>query len=71
MRRTNIQMMLGLNYSRFTEYLDWVMAHELIEEITDDNDKESIGKFKLTTKGISAYNRLTQFIKEVIEGVKL
>ncbi|MGH2638340.1 MAG: winged helix-turn-helix domain-containing protein, partial [Rhabdochlamydiaceae bacterium] len=56
-RRTNIQMLLGLNYSRFTEYLDWVVAHGLIVEITNDDDKDNIGKFTLTQKGRGAYNR--------------
>jgi predicted transcriptional regulator len=54
MRRTNVQMLLGLNYARFTEYLDWVTAHGLIVEITDDerSDEDDIGKLALTPKAV-------------------
>ncbi len=70
MKRTNIQMSLGVNYPRFTEYLDWLLTHGLVAEVFDEEDKGS-GRIALAPKGIDAYNRLVDWIKEIIEDVKL
>jgi predicted transcriptional regulator len=68
MKRTNIQMLLGVNYPRFIEYLDWMVDHGLVLEVLDEEKTERI---TLTPKGIDAYHRLVDWIKETIEGVKL
>lgn len=68
MKKTNIQMLLGVNYPRFMEYLDWLLKHGLVEESVDDEKNERI---KLTPKGIDSYHRLVDWIKETLEGVKI
>jgi predicted transcriptional regulator len=68
MKKTNIQMLLGVNYPRFLEYLDWLLKHDLVEEKTDEDKTERI---VLTPKGIDSYHRLVDWIKETLNGVKL
>lgn len=68
MRRTNVQMSLGVNYPRFAEYLEWLVSHQLVSEVLDEDKTEKIA---LTPKGIESYHRLVDWIKETIEGVKL
>jgi predicted transcriptional regulator len=68
LKKTNIQISLGVNYPRFTEYLQWLVSHQLVMEVIDDD--ESAG-FALTPKGIDAYHRLVDWIKETIQGVKI
>jgi predicted transcriptional regulator len=69
MKRTNIQMLLGLNYPRFTEYLDWMLKHQLLIEVSDEEEKAE--RITLTSKGIDSYNRLVDWIKETIDDVRL
>ena len=68
MKKTNIQMLLGINYPRFIEYLDWLLKHELVVATTDDDKNERI---VLTPKGIDYYHRLVDWIKETLDGVKI
>jgi predicted transcriptional regulator len=68
MKKTNIQMLLGLNYPRFIEYLDWLLKHDLVVEAADEN---KIEKIMLTPKGYDSYHRLVDWIKETLEGVKI
>jgi predicted transcriptional regulator len=69
MKKTNIQMLLGLNYPRFIEYLDWMIAHGLIADSLDDDGKTE--KILLTPKGIESYHRLVDWIKDTLDGVKI
>jgi len=68
MKRTNIQMLLGVNYPRFTEYLAWLLNHQLVVQKTDEDDAERIA---LTQKGVDAYHRLVDWIKETMEGIRI
>jgi predicted transcriptional regulator len=68
MKKTNIQMLLGVNYPRFIEYLEWLLKHELVATSADEEGAERI---KLTPKGIDSYHRLVDWIKETLDGVKL
>jgi predicted transcriptional regulator len=68
MKKTNIQMLLGVNYPRFIEYLNWLMKHDLVSETIDEEKAERI---ILTPKGIDSYHRLVDWIKETLEGVKI
>jgi predicted transcriptional regulator len=68
MRKTNIQMLLGINYPRFMEYLNWLAKHGLVSETIDEEKTERI---ILTPKGIDSYHRLVDWIKETLEGVKI
>ncbi|MDG6994733.1 MAG: hypothetical protein JRN52_02325 [Nitrososphaerota archaeon] len=69
MKRTNIQMLLGINYPRFSEYLDWMLTHQLVIVVADDDERGE--RIALATKGIESYHRLVDWIKDTIEGVKL
>ena len=68
MKKTNIQMLLGLNYGRFMEYLDWLLQHQLVAETLDEDKAERIA---LTPKGIDAYNTVVEWIKDMLGGVKI
>jgi predicted transcriptional regulator len=68
MKKTNIQMLLGLNYPRFIEYLDWLLKHNLVVETFDEAKQE---KIVLTPKGYDSYHRLVDWIKETLDGVKI
>ena len=68
MKKTNIQMLLGVNYPRFMEYLEWLLNHELVE---DSLDEEKTERIRLTPKGIDSYHRLVDWIKETLDGVKI
>jgi predicted transcriptional regulator len=68
MKKTNIQMLLGINYPRFMEYLEWLLKHELVAESIDEEKAERI---RLTPKGIDSYHRLVDWIKETLDGVKI
>jgi len=68
MKKTNIQMLLGINYPRFIEYLDWLLSHGLVEQTLADDKTERIS---LTPKGFDSYHRLVDWIKETLEGVKI
>lgn len=69
MKKTNIQMLLGLNYPRFMEYLDWLLKHNLVAETLDDESK--VEKIMITPKGYDSYHRLVDWIKETLDGVKI
>jgi len=68
LKKTNIQMLLGLNYGRFIEYLDWLLKRQLVAEKVDEEEGERI---VLTPKGIDAYNTVVEWIKEMLDGVKI
>ncbi|MBI2937157.1 MAG: hypothetical protein HYY22_03030 [Thaumarchaeota archaeon] len=68
MKRTNIQMLLGLRYPRFTEYLDWLVEHQLVDK-TPDND--NVERVTLTPKGIDSYHKLVAWIKDIMEGIRI
>jgi predicted transcriptional regulator len=68
MKKTNIQMLLGVNYPRFMEYLEWLLKHDLVAERLDEEKAERI---MLTPKGIDSYHRLVDWIKETLDGVKI
>ena len=68
MKKTNIQMSLRLTYPRFKEYLQWMLEHQLVVEIQDEEEKSE--RIMLTAKGIDSYHRLVDWISDTIGGVK-
>jgi predicted transcriptional regulator len=68
MKKTNIQMLLGVRYPRFMEYLEWLLEHKLVEESFDEDKTERI---RLTPKGIESYHTLVDWIKDTLDGVKI
>lgn len=67
-KRTNIQMLSGLNYGGFMEYLEWLLKHHLVAETVDE---DKIERISLTPKGIDAYNTVVEWIKDMLGGVKI
>lgn len=68
MKKTNLQMIVGLNYPRFIEYLNWLEEHGLVVMITKLDGNEEVA---LTKKGVDSYRRLVDWIKETMQGVKI
>ncbi|MDG6904237.1 MAG: hypothetical protein JRN20_00465 [Nitrososphaerota archaeon] len=68
MKKTNIQMSLRLTYPRFKEYLQWMLEHELVQEIQDEEEKSE--RIILSPKGIDSYHRLVDWLNDTIGGVK-
>ena len=68
MKKTNIQMLLGVNYPRFVEYLEWLLKRGLVAVSLDEEKAERI---MLTPKGIDSYHRFVDWIKETLDGVKI
>ncbi len=68
MKKTNIQMLLGVNYPRFTEYLDWMLKRGLVEETLDE---QAGGRIALTPKGIEGYHRFVDWVKDTLESAKI
>jgi predicted transcriptional regulator len=48
-------MRLGLNYPRFIEYLQWMSAHGLVQQQTDEDGTEI---YLLSSQGYDAHRRL-------------
>jgi len=67
MKKTNIQMLLGVNYPRSTEYLEWMLQHRLVLE----TDEDKVDRIALSPKGIEAYHRFVDWIKETLESAKI
>lgn len=62
MKKTKLQMAVGLNYTQFIKYLDWMLERGLVEKIGGDDHHEYI---KITPKGYQAYQKLVAILKEV------
>ncbi len=67
LKKTNLQMRVGLNYPRFIEYLDWMVAHGFVQR-KEEGDTEL---YSLTTQGFDAYHRLVAWIRETMQGMRI
>ena len=76
MRKTNIQMLVRLNYPRFAEYLDWLLKHNLVVKYMENGENTGDGpysgeKFGISPKGIEAYQTFVAWVKDTMEDVEL
>ncbi|MGI0080834.1 MAG: hypothetical protein ACRECH_14575 [Nitrososphaerales archaeon] len=75
MKKTNIQMLVRLNYPRFAEYLEWLLNHNLVvryaENAEQKNGPLTAEKFALSPKGIEAYHTFVAWVKDTMEDVEL
>lgn len=62
MKKTKLQMAVGLNYSQFMKYLEWMLKKGLVTKTNGDDGHEYI---KITPQGYEAYQKLVAIIKEV------
>ena len=68
MKKTNLQMRVGLNYSGFSQYLEWLLAHGLVQKL---NDEESGELYGLSPKGVDSYHSLVDWIRDTARGMKI
>lgn len=67
MKKTQLQMVVGLNYQTFIKYLEWLDEHGLVKITSvDENDR-----ITLSEKGMESHKRLVTWIKETMKGLKL
>jgi predicted transcriptional regulator len=67
-KKTNLQMRVGLNYPRFIEYLDWMLSHGFVEQQKDEDGTEL---YSLSVQGLDAYRRLVAWIRETMKGMRI
>ena len=67
MKKTNIQMRTGLNYTRFAEYLDWMQLHGFVQK-SQDGETELFG---LSPKGLDSYHLLVGWIRDTLHQATL
>jgi predicted transcriptional regulator len=67
MKKTNLQMRVGLNYPRFMEYFEWLNAHGFLQK----NEDEGTEVFSLSPQGLDAYHRLVAWIRETMKGMRI
>lgn len=67
MKKTNLQMRVGLNYPRFTEYLGWLVSHGLVQS----NQEEGTELYSLSAQGVDAHHRLVAWIRETMKGMRI
>jgi predicted transcriptional regulator len=67
MKKTNIQMRVGLNYPRFMEYFQWMIAHGFIQEKLGEGTE----LYSLSPQGVDAYHRLVAWIRETMKGMRI
>jgi predicted transcriptional regulator len=68
LKKTNLQMRVGLNYPRFMEYLEWLISHGLIQRTMDDEGTEV---YSLSSQGVDAHRRLVAWIRETMKGMRI
>ena len=66
MKKTNIQMRVGLNYARFSQYLEWLLAHGLVQLAAGQEGD----RYELSPKGIESYHILVDWIRGTLHGMK-
>lgn len=67
MKKTNLQMKVGLNYPRFMEYLQWLVSHGLVLQ----KDEDGTELYSLSPQGLDAHHRLVAWIRETMKGMRI
>jgi predicted transcriptional regulator len=68
MRKTNLQMLVGLSYPRFMEYLEWLLHHGLVIIVKDE---EGVERVALSSKGFESHHRLVEWIRDLMRNIKI
>ena len=68
MKKTNLQMKVGLNYPRFMDYLGWLVSHGLVQQQAVEGGTEL---YSLSPQGLDAYHRLVAWIRETMKGMRI
>jgi predicted transcriptional regulator len=67
MKKTNLQMRVGLNYPRFMEYFEWLISHGFVQKKEEDGTEV----YSLSPQGLDAYHRLVAWIRETMKGMRI
>ncbi len=67
MKKTNLQMRVGLNYPRFMEYLEWMVSHGLLQR----KDEDGAELYSLSQQGLDAHHRLVAWIRDTMKGMRI
>lgn len=68
MKKTNLQMKVGLNYPRFVDYLEWLISHGLVQR---QKEAEGAELYALSPQGLDSYHRLVAWIRDTMKGMKI
>ena len=68
MKKTNLQMRVGLNYPRFMEYLQWMVSHGMVRQ---ERDEEGAELYSLSEQGLDSYHRLVAWIRDTMKGMQI
>jgi predicted transcriptional regulator len=66
LKKTNLQLLVRMNYPRFAEYLEWMVEHQLAS-ITKDDDGADV--LVLSERGKAAYLRFVGWIRETMADI--
>ncbi|MGA1822829.1 MAG: winged helix-turn-helix domain-containing protein [Thermoplasmatota archaeon] len=66
MKKTRLQMAVGLNYGTFKKYLQWMIDRQLVVIVMEDRNVEHV---TLTRKGLDSYHQMVGWIKTMIPEV--
>ncbi len=64
-KKTRLQMSVGLNYGTFKKYLNWLLARELVVISIEKGESEHVC---LTKKGLESYETIVNWINSMIPG---
>lgn len=67
MKKTNLQMRVGLNYPRFVEYLEWLVSHGFVKQTVEEGTE----LYSLSQQGVDAHHRLVDWIRETMKGMRI
>jgi len=67
MKKTNLQMRVGLNYPRFVEYLAWLVSHGFVKQTAEEGTE----LYSLSPQGVEAHHRLVDWIRETMKGMRI
>jgi len=62
-KKTRLQMAVGLNYGTFKRYLNWMMDRGLVTSSMEDDGSEYV---LLTAKGLESYDQIVVWINQMI-----
>jgi predicted transcriptional regulator len=67
MKKTNLQMRVGLNYPRFVEYLGWLVSHGFVKQTVEEGTE----LYSLSQQGVDAHHRLVDWIRDTMKGMRI
>ncbi|MGA1873205.1 MAG: winged helix-turn-helix domain-containing protein [Thermoplasmatota archaeon] len=62
-KKTRLQMAVGLNYGTFKRYLLWMVERDLLSLTAEEDRSEYVA---LTTKGLESHHQIVGWIKDVV-----